>query len=228
MADNSTFASTGPHGHRSRMRTRLLAGGPNGLADYELLEMLLFLSIPRRDTKPLAKAIINRFGDLYRSLNATAADLRKAGLDQIGVGLIDLVREAARRLADAEVVSRPLLKDAEALATYLDLPARSQRPPHLAVLFLNNRNQLLADLPFTEAQGPADVTEAVGRRAVEIHASALIMVSFRLRAPPIATDRDRDLTRRIQRTGKLLSITLHDHFIFGDGGNESLKRQGLL
>jgi len=210
------------------MRTRLLSGGPGGLADYELLEMLLFLSIPRRDTKPLAKAIINRFGDLYRSLNATADDLHKAGLDRIGIGVIDLVREAARRLADAEVVSRPLLKDAESLATYLDLPARSQRPPHLAVLLLNNRNQLLADLPFTEAQSPADITEAVGRRAVEIHASAIIMVSFRLRAPPALTDRDRDLTRRIQRAGKLMSVTLHDHFIFGDGASESLKRRGLL
>jgi len=228
MADDLTFASTGPHGHRARMRTRLLAGGPGGLADYELLEMLLFLSIPRRDTKPLAKAIINRFGDLYRALNATAGDLRKAGLDQIGIGLVDLVREAARRLADVEVVSRPLLKDADSLAAYLDLPARSQRPPHLAVLFLNNRNQLLADLPFTDAQTSADITEAVGRRAVEVHASALIMVSFRLRKPPAVTERDRELTRCIQRAGKLLSITLHDHFIFGAGGNESLKRRGLL
>lgn len=210
------------------MRTRLLAGGPSGLADYELLEMLLFLSIPRRDTKPLAKAIINRFGDLYRSLNATATDLRKAGLDQVGIGLMDLVREAARRLANAEVVSRPLLKDAEGLAAYLDLPTRSQRPPHLAVLLLNNRNQLLADLPFTETQEPAEITEAVGRRAVEIHASALIIASFRLHAPPALTDRDRVLTRRVQRAGKLLSITLHDHFIFGNGRVESLKRHGLL
>ncbi len=228
MVDDPKFASTGPHGHRSRMRTRLLVGGPGGLADYELLEMLLFLSIPRRDTKPLAKALINRFGDLYRSMNAAAADLHRAGLDQIGIGLIDLVREAARRLANAEIVSRPLLKDADALAAYLDLAARSQQPPHRAVLLLNNRNQLLADLPFTEAQNPADITEAVGRRAVEIHASAIIIVSFRLRAPPVLTDRDRDLTRHIQRAGKLLSITLHDHFIFGEGGSESLKRRGLL
>ncbi len=228
LQQDPVFASTGPQGHRARMRVRLLGNGPGGLADYELLEMLLFLSIPRRDTKPLAKTVINYFGDLYRSLSGQPGELRRAGLDPASIGIIDLVREAARRLATAQSVSRPLLNNMPGLTEYLDVPARLQRPPHLAVLFLNNRNQLLADISFAAAQSPADIAQAVARRALEIHATALILATFRLGTLPAADERDRDVTRRVAKFGKALSIALHDHMIFGDGASDSLKRRGLI
>lgn len=222
------FASTGPQGHRARMRVRLLGSGPGGLADYELLEMLLFLSIPRRDTKPLAKTVINHFGDLYRSLNGRSGELCQAGLDPASIGVIDLVREAARRLATAQTISRPLLTDMQGLTGYLDIAARLRRPPHLAVLLLNNRNQLLAEVSFAATQDPAGIAQAVARRALEVHATALILATFRADAPPAPDERDRDVTRRIAKFGKALSIALHDHMIFGNGASDSLKRRGLI
>lgn len=222
------FATTGPQGHRSRMRTRLLTGSPGGLADYELLEMLLFFSIPRRDTKPLAKAVINHFGDLYRALIGSPAELRRAGLDSASVGAVALVRESARRLARAQAVSRPLLGDMAQLMNYLDPPARLLRPAHCAVLFLNNRNQLLDDVAFPGDGDPATIAQAVARQALRIHASALMLASFRpgLLAEPDA--RDRTLTRRIAAVASALSLTLHDHVVFGADGHNSLKRRGLL
>ncbi len=222
------FASTGPQGHRGRMRERLLDRGPDGLADYELLEMLLFLGIPRRDTKPQAKAIINRFGDLYRSLMAPPAELRAARLEPPVVGLLALSREAARRRADAQAVSRPLLSDAARLLAYLDLPVRLRRPAHLAVLLLNNRNQLLAELPCPETQDAGEIARMVATKALETQASALILATCRPDAVPAATARDLDLTRRIGRAASVLSVALHDHMIFGAGETASLKRQGQL
>ena len=164
----SLFAGVGTEAYRGRMRARLLGAGPDGLADYELLEMLLFLGIPRRDTKPLAKTIINRFGDLYRALTAPAAELRAAGQEPAVIGLFSLVGEAARRLADAQAVVRPVLGDTERLLAYLDLASRLQRPPHLAVLLLNNRNQLLAELTRPDADNPAGIATAVARQALEM------------------------------------------------------------
>jgi DNA repair protein RadC len=210
------------------MRTRLLSGGPDGLADYELLEMLLFFSIPRRDTKPTAKAVINAFGDLLQSLQAKAAELRRCGLDDSSIGVVELVREAARRLALTEAVSRPLLNDIPSLTTHLGIPARLRQPPHLAVLLLNNRNQLLAEMSFVELQDAASVTRAVGTRAVESHATALILATIRPDGPLTPNGYDRALTHSIQKAGKALSITLHDHMIFGPGSSESLRRLGMI
>ena len=210
------------------MRARLLAGGPGGLADYEVLEMLLFLSVPRRDTKPLAKAVINRFGSLHRSLTAKAADLRGCGLEPASIGVMALVREAARRLACTEAVSRALLSDADSVAAHLDLPARLQRPSHLTALLLNNRNQLLAELPFAQDHSPVDIAQKVARRAVEIHATALILATTRPGQPPAPDDRDCELTGRIAKAGRALSITLHDHMIFAEAGRGSFRRLGLM
>ena len=222
------FVSTGPQGHRGRMRARLLANGPAGLADYELLEMLLFLSIPRRDTKPLAKAVINRFGSLQRSLTAIPGDLHDAGLDTATVGVFELVCESARRLTLADARSRPLLNDMARLVEYLDLPVRLQRPPHLAALLLNNRNQLLLDLMCTEAQAPADIGQLVAKRAIGVHATALILATLRPGARPTPGARDLAVTASIMQGARVLSIAVHDHWLFGAGETVSLKRLGLL
>ncbi len=209
------------------MRARLLANGPDGLADYEVLEMLLFLSIPRRDTKPLAKAVINRFGSLDRSLAAPATDLRRASLDDSTIGVFDLVAESARRLAQAEIRSRPLLNTFERLTDHLGLPARLQSPAHLAVLLLNNRNQLLAEARHDEGERPSEISLAVAKSAIRLHATALILVTCRPGRPE-PTDRDMELTGCILRAAAVLSIAVHDHWLFGAGNAVSLKRLGLL
>ncbi len=230
---HAPFASTGPHGHRARMRARLLANGPDGLADYEVLEMLLFLSIPRRDTKPLAKTLINRFGAFSATLAAPAAELHGAGLDGATAGIFGLVSESARRLTQAEARSRPLLNDMARLLAYLDLPARLQRPAHLAVLLLNNRNQLLDAMQFTETPLPAApslaaVAEAAVKQAILVHATALILVTCRPGVQPDPGERDVAVTDGIVRRARTLSITVHDHWLFGAGETVSFKQFGLL
>jgi hypothetical protein len=129
------FTSTGPQGHRARMRARLLAEA-DALADYEVLEMLLFLGIPRRDTKPFAKGLIIRFGSLAAVVTASPEELESAGLNAESVTALKLVVEAADQLAAAESIDRPVLNNLDRLAAYLDPATRSQRPAHLAVLYL--------------------------------------------------------------------------------------------
>ena len=154
------FGSTGPQGHRGRMRARLLSAGPDSLADYELVEMLLFLGVPRRDTKPFAKGLINRFGDLLRTLSAEPEALAEAGLNADSVRVWGLVQEAGARLARAEAISRPLLNTPERLVEYVDPPRRLTRPAHLAALFLNNRNQLLAEEAWPADAEPAATVQS--------------------------------------------------------------------
>lgn len=223
-----SFASIGPHGHRGRMRARLLTHGPDGLADYEVLEMLLFLGIPRRDTKPQAKALINRFGSLEASLTAAPGDLRQAGVEAAAGEVFGIVAESARRLARSEVRSRPLLNDMPRLLDHLDLPARLQRPPHLAVLLLNNRNQLLHELHVPETQPAPDVGQAVARRAIQVYATALILATCRPGCRPEVTDRDAAVTGCVARAAAALSIAVHDHWVFGAGPHIGLRRLGLL
>jgi DNA repair protein RadC len=172
LANTLPFASTGPQGHRARMRTKLLQVGPTAFADYELLEMLLFLGIGRRDTKPLAKGTINRFGSLAATLAAPPAELAQAlslggGDPTDSVAALKLVEEAAARLSRAETQERPVLGNQASLTAYLDstFTAPAPKTRQLRVLFLNNRNRLLAD-EVHATEGPA-VTRARARRACD-------------------------------------------------------------
>ncbi|MCK8783695.1 hypothetical protein M0638_04775 [Roseomonas sp. NAR14] len=212
------------------MRARLLAD-PAALADYELLEMLLFLGIPRRDTKPLAKATINRFGSLAAVLSATPRTLHEAtGLRGAGIGAIKLVEAAAARLGAAEARERPLLNRWDRLTAYLDgtPDAGPEAGQRFRMLFLDNRNRLLADEATAR---PAAADEAawrreVMRRALELHATALLLIH---------TGGDRDAaetavetTMRLREAGRLLAITVHDHLLRESTGWTSLRREGLL
>ena len=210
------------------MRDRLLSSGPAGLADYEILEMLLFLGIPRRDTKPLAKGLMNRFGSLRRVIEAPHPDLRAAHLTPEVTGIFDIVAESARRMAFPEVRSRPLINSMASLTDYLDVEVRLQSPPHSVALLLNSRNQLLAEVPCATEMEADRVAQAIVRQLVHVHATAILLATFKPTARPEPSERDCEIAANLVRLAQVLSVTVHDHLVFGEREMLSLKRIGLL
>lgn len=218
------FTSTGPEGHRGRMRARLLAHGADSLADYEILEMLLFLGIPRRDTKPLAKGLINRFGSLAGVLEAAPAGLAAyPGLDGRTAAPLGLVRIAAARLGLPEARDRPVLNSWARLGAYLDSVLARPDRARTRVLFLNNRNQLLADEAQEEQPDPALAVRRILKRALALHASALFLLRAAEAEQPSAAAADLALTARLDRAAEMLSLVLHDTVILGRERWVSLK-----
>ncbi len=231
QSSSAPFASTGPQGHRGRMRDKLLDRGPDSLADYELLEMLLFYAIQRRDTKPLAKAVINRFGSFAAVLSAPLRDLwATPGLGEHSIAAIKLVHASALRLAKAEVMDRPVLGNWDMLMDYLNAVMARERIEQFRVLFLDNRNRLLAD--EAQARGTVNHTPVypreVVRRALELHATALILVHNHPSGDPTPSREDIAMTRQVQQAAEALSIVLHDHVIVGNGRWLSFRQEGLL
>jgi len=228
--EKPAFRSTGPHGHRGRMRERLLGRGAEALADYEILEMLLFLGIPRRDTKPLAKELINRFGSLAGVLSAPATELaEKGGLGADAVAAVQLPAAAAERLAVSDARERPVLNNWDRLLEYFDVALRGAPPGQLRALLLDNRNRLLADEVLADTE-EATLPQAVARRALALHATALILVRV---TPPGAADakaakREAAMSAAVAKSLSLLSVVLHDHMLFGGGAWVSLRQKGLL
>ncbi|WP_439598023.1 RadC family protein [Falsiroseomonas sp.] len=225
------FPSTGPHGHRARMREKLLTRGPDALADYELLEMLLFLAMPKGDTKPLAKAIINRFGSFAKVLAAPQSDLLATrGLGEHSVSAIKLVQASALRLQLAEVMEAPVLNNWDRLTNYLTAVMAREKTEQFRVLFLDTRNRLIAD--EAQARGTVNHTPVypreVVKRALELHATALILVHNHPSGDPTPSPADRALTQEIKLAAGVLSVTLHDHLIVGNGAYFSFRREGLL
>jgi DNA repair protein RadC len=222
---------TGAGGHRSRMRTRLLAAGPQSLADHEMLEMVLFLALPRRDTKPLARALLARFGSFAGAIAAPAVELCTVdGLGEAGVAALKLVQGAALRLARAEVINRPVVGNWDRLMSYLTASLAREPVEQFRVLFLDTRNRLLAD----EALGHGTVNHTpvypreVVKRALELHATALILVHNHPSGDPTPSAADLDMTREIAAAAAALSIALHDHVIIGNDRWLSFRREGLL
>lgn len=225
------FASTGPHGHRARMREKLLERGPDALADYELLEMLLFFAQPKGDTKPLAKAVINRFGSFARVLSAPQKELFETpGLGTHSVSAIKLVQASALRLARAEVMDRPVLNNWDRLMDYLNAVLSREKVEQFRVLFLDNRNRLLAD--EAQARGTVNHTPVypreVVKRALELHATALILVHNHPSGDPTPSREDLAMTEEVRDAASVLSIVLHDHVIVGNGRWTSFRKEGLL
>ena len=204
-AATPTFASTGPHGHRARMRSRLLKSGAATLADYEILEMLLFLGIPYRDTKPLAKATLNRFGSLHAVLQAEPESLRAAPEITPGcLAAIRLVQQAAVCLAAAETRINPVLSNWLALQSYL-----ADRPPAgLRVLYLDSRNRLLADEVQPGPALDAPARRAILRRALELHAVSLLLAANR--DDPCPTRVDCAALLDLRHAGTAVSVGVHD------------------
>jgi DNA repair protein RadC len=228
---DAPFPSTGPHGHRQRMRERLLQRGPDSLADYELLEMLLFFAFKTGDTKPLAKALINRFGSFAAVLAAPPRELlAMRGVGEHAVAAIKLVQAGALRLARAEVMDAPVLNNAERLEAYLAGAMARERVEQFRVLFLDPKNRLIAD----EVQGRGTVNHApvyareVVKRALELHATALILVHNHPSGDPTPSAADLAVTEEMRHAAGLFGIVLHDHIVVGNGRSFSFRREGLL
>ena len=225
------FPSVGPHGHRARMREKVLERTASALADYEVLEMLLFLAFKRGDTKPLAKKAINRFGSFGAVLSATDRELfEMPGFGEHAVSAIKIVREAALRMVKAEVMDRPLLNNWDRLMDYLTAVLARERVEQFRVLFLDTRNRLLGD--EAQARGTVNHTPVypreVVKRALELQATALILVHNHPSGDPTPSRDDIEMTREVRQAAGVLNIVLHDHVIIGNGRWLSFRREGLL
>ena len=213
------------------MRARLLAAGAEALADHELLEMVLFTALPRRDTKAIAKALLARFGSFAGAIAAPLADLRAIeGLGEAGAAALKTIQAAALRLARGEILHRPLLDNWERLMGYLNASLARERVEQFRVLFLDARNHLLAD--EAQARGTINHTPVypreVVKRALELHAAAIILVHNHPSGDPTPSREDIAMTAETRKAAEALAIVLHDHIIVGNGRWVSLRAQNLL
>jgi DNA repair protein RadC len=225
------FASIGPEGHRGRMREKLLERGPDALADYELLEMLLFFAFRNGDTKPIAKRLINEYGSFARVMAAPSAKLLESpGLGPHAVSALKLVQAAALRMMQAEVAEQPVLNNWDRLIGYLNAALAREKVEQFRVLFLDPKNRLIAD--EAQARGTVNHTPVypreVVKRALELHATALILVHNHPSGDPTPSRADLEMTRQIQDAAAVLEILVHDHLILGNGRYTSFRREGLL
>ena len=218
------------HGHRDRLRQRFLKA-PDSLADYEVLEMLLFNAIPQRDTKPLAKELIEKFGGLSEVLNAEEARLREVkGIKDRAVVELRLAREAGLRLSQAKVMKKDVIGSWAALLEYCAASMAHNPVEQFRILFLDRKNKLIAD--EVQQKGTVDHTPVypreVVKRALDLNASALSLVHNHPSGDPTPSNADIEMTKRIVDTAKPLGIEVHDHLVVGKGRNASFRSLGLL
>jgi DNA repair protein RadC len=222
-----------PHylGHRDRLRERALAGGPGALPDYEVLELLLFRAIPRGDVKPLAKQLIARFGSLGGVLGASVEELKTvAGVGAAAALDLKLVHEAALRSGREAVAKRPVISSWSALLAYVKTALAHEAREQFRVLFLDKKNQLIADEVMnrgTVDHAPVYPREVV-RRALELSASAVILVHNHPSGDPTPSAADVDMTRQVAEAARPLRIAVHDHLVVARDGTASFKALGLL
>lgn len=223
-------ALTDGTGHRARLRGRLLQGGEDALLDHELIEYLLMLAIPRVDTKPLAKKLLHEFGGIGGLLTAHADALARAGLTEGAAGAIKIAQAAALRLLKAEVTNRPVLGSWQALLDYLHADMAHLAIERVRILHLNSKNLLIADERMSEGsvdEAAVYVREVI-RRALDLGATAIIIVHNHPSGDPAPSRQDIQLTREIVEAGRPLKIAVHDHVIIGASGHVSLRAQGLI
>ena len=219
------------HGHRDRLRQRLLDKGGEALADYEILEFLLFAAKSRADTKPLAKALLQRFGSLSAVLAAEPATLGEVpGMGQASIAALKIVPEAARRLAREQVMGQPVLSSWTKLLDYCRIALAHEKRERFHLLFLDRQTRLIAD--ETQQSGTVDHTPVypreVVRRALELGASGLIPVHNHPSGDPTPSKADVEMTREIVAAGEKLGLAVHDHVVIGKSGETSFKAAGLL
>lgn len=217
--------------HRARLRERFLVGGADALPDYELLELVLFRAIPRRDVKPLARHLLEVFGDFNGVVSAPLSRLRD--VDGVGDAVateLKIVEAAAHRLARSRVLKRPVVSSWDALLDYCQTSMAHRDIEQFRVLFLDRKNVLIADEP--QARGTVDhvpvYPREVVKRALELNASALILVHNHPSGDPTPSQADIDMTDQIQTAADALGITLHDHLVIGKSTELSFRAEGLI
>lgn len=219
------------HGHRERLRDRFRKAGPAALADYELLELLLFRSIPRADTKATAKALLTRFGSFAEVLGAPENLLREVpGIGATAALDIKAMAEAARRMTRGEIANRPVLSSWTQLVEYCHTAMAFETREQFRILFLDKKNTLIAD--EVQQTGTVDHTPAypreVVRRALELSATAIILVHNHPSGDPAPSRADIEMTHRIVETARPLGLLVHDHVIIGKNGHASMKAMQMM
>ena len=222
---------SGHSGHRERLRDRFMRGGADALPDYELLELLLFNAIPRRDTKPLAKELIARFGGFAEVVSAPDTRLREVkGVSDRVVTELKLVRSAALRLMQGQIMERRVLSSWDQVVAYCRAAMAYETREQFRILFLDKRNQIIAD--EVQQRGTVDHTPVYVReiikRALELSSSAIILVHNHPSGDPTPSRADIDMTKTIVAAAKPLGILVHDHLIIGKDGHTSFRSRGLI
>ncbi|ABA03602.1 DNA repair protein RadC [Nitrobacter winogradskyi Nb-255] len=232
-ADNPSGFAEAPHyhGHRERLRERFRDAGPDALSDYELLEMVLFRALPRRDVKPLAKSLIGRFGSFAEVVHAPDARLREiSGLGEAAIIEIKLIAATASRVAKGQLKQRTVLSSWTAVIDYCRTSMAFADKEQFRILFLDKRNQLIAD--EVQQVGTIDHTPVypreVVKRALELSATAIIMVHNHPSGDPTPSQADIQMTKSIVDISSPLGISVHDHIIVGKNGHSSLKGLRLM
>jgi DNA repair protein RadC len=230
-APDAADAGTDSSGHRTRLRKRLLDGGAEALGDHEVIELLLMQAVPRRDMKPLARSLLQRFGSLAAVLQADPRTLAlHPGMGEATAAALRVVTVAATRLARQKVREAPVIGSWQALIDYLTIDMAHLTVERVRVLYLNTRNMLILD----DLVGEGSIDEAaihpreVIRRALDLGATGLILVHNHPSGSPQPSRADIEITNRIAEAGRLLGVTVHDHVVIGREGHVSLKAKGLI
>ncbi|KIC40416.1 hypothetical protein RA27_14070 [Ruegeria sp. ANG-R] len=217
--------------HRKRLRERFMSGGSAAMPDYELLELVLFRSISRQDVKPLARALMDAFGDFNRVLTAPEERLRQIkGVGDTVITDLKILEACAHRMARARVMQRHVISGWDALLDYCHTTMAHRETEQFRVFYLDRKNVLIAD--EEQAKGTVDhvpvYPREVAKRALELNASALIVVHNHPSGDPTPSQSDIDMTNRIQDACSALGLTLHDHLIIGKSTELSFRAQGYL
>jgi len=218
-------------GHRQRLKDRFVAGGPEALPDYELLELILFNAIPRRDTKPVAKRLIERFGSFAEVVNAPPERLKEVkGVGDAIIVQLKLVRAGALRLMQGGIMQRPVLTSWTAVLDYCRAAMGFEAREQFRILFLDKKNRLIAD--EVQQEGTVDHTPVyvreIVKRSLELSASAIILVHNHPSGDPTPSRADIDMTKQIMDAAKPLGVAIHDHIIVGKQGHASFKGLKLI
>jgi DNA repair protein RadC len=226
-------AGAKPHylGHRGRLKDRFHEGGADALPDYELLEMVLYRAIRRGDTKPLAKQLIARFGSFAEVVSAPPERLKEVkGAGDAVITELKLIHASALRLMKGEVVKRPVLSSWSAILDYCQAGMAFATIEQFRILFLDKKNQLIAD--EVQQRGTVDHTPVypreVVKRALELSASAIVLVHNHPSGDPTPSMADIEMTKKIIDAGSRLGVTVHDHVIVGRNGHASFRSLGLI
>jgi DNA repair protein RadC len=219
------------HGHRERLRERFYSAGPDALSDYELLELALFAAIPRRDTKPLAKVLLKKFGSFAEVIHAPEARLREVdGIKDASIHQLKLIAAAAHRIAKGEIKRNVALSSWNDVIDYCRTGMAFADKEQFRLLFLDKRNQLIAD--EVQQTGTVDHTPVYPRevikRALELSATALILVHNHPSGDPTPSQADIQMTKAIIDIATPLGISVHDHIVVGKNGHASLKGMRLI